>query len=425
MRERPAGVDVYLFPAIVGGGVGDIDEVLVAGEHLARAGFGLRLYRRGGRPLPRGVDGPWRWPALRRLARVRPTHRAALTIAPAWGVSAAPARPGPLGRPGPWAEEAHDIEQAYGTERTLHASLEEFARTLTSRQEARERWREGGVRARAIGARLRGPQAHRDHGEFVRAFRQFRAFDRPNVLGLFGGFEPNPAFGREFPEAVQTGPLWPGRFRRRAARRPGRGRWLWYASPASAEAIAPDLFAGLRAGRSGTRLIIRTPRPWSIPVPPDVAVLHQRPLPDRAWARQFAEADLRIVTGSRSLLEALELGGPFLYFNGVLGRGRSRHGHRPEKVRQLLAVARAARWPAALRRDLGDFARGRRVAEVVRAAVRRSGAWRSFPSRLPLRGFARGRNDLGRCLVEIARELARGDRAPEVVRRWRTVGTSG
>jgi hypothetical protein len=148
------GVDVYLLPAVVGGGLGDIEEVLAAGRRLAGAGFRVRLYRPAGRSLPPSVEGPWSWPALARVDRVVPSASAALTVSPAFGVSAAPYRPGPLGRAGPWADEAREIEAAYGPARTLHASLEEFARTLTSLEEARERWREGGVPTRTIRALL-------------------------------------------------------------------------------------------------------------------------------------------------------------------------------------------------------------------------------------------------------------------------------
>lgn len=420
---RPAGVDVYLLPAVVGGGLGDIEEVLSAGRRLARAGFPVFVFRKDGRPWPRDVRGPWDWPKHRQVDRLVPTHRAALTVAPAWGVSAAPATPGPLGRPGPWADEAREIEDEYGPDRTVHASLEEFARTLTIFEEDRERLREGGVPARRLVPRLASAAARRDRAELGRAFRRFRAFDRPNVLHLFGGFRPAAGFARQFPEAVQTGPLWPHGFRR--LRRPVKrsGRWVWYASPSSAVAIAPEVFAALAAARRPAQITVLSPRPWRIPIPTGTVELVSAPLPSARWRALFARADVRIVTGSRTLLEALELGGPFLYFNGVLGSGRNRRRHRPEKIDALLDAAREAEWPEELRRDLADFARGRRVAEVVRRAADRTGPWGRFPSPPALRGYPRARRDLGDLLVRVARTLARpSSSAREVVAHVRRVG---
>jgi len=419
-RGRRPGVVAYLFPAIVGGGLGDIEEVLAAGRRLARAGIPLRLYRRAGRPMPRGVDGPWAWPPVRRLARLAPDPRAALTVTPAWGVSAAPERPGPLGRPGPWSEEARDVERAHGAGRTVHASLEEFARTLSVREESRERFREGGVRAREIGGRLAGARAAGEVDAFERAFRRFRAFDRPNVVHLFATFRPNAAFGRAFPAAVQTGPLWPGRFRPRRSRGRGRRSWVWYASPASAEELLPDIEAGLDRAGGPWRLLVRTPRPWRNVRPSPGTEVASAPLPPSTWARRFRDADVRIVTGSRSLLEALELGQPFLYFNGVLGRGAARRRHRPEKIAALLAAARDAGWPTDVRRDLADFARGRRVASVTERAARRAGGWgRSWAGIRPV-GALPPFDDAGGLLVEIARALRRpGASAPAIVARLR------
>ena len=93
-------MDVYLLPAVIGGGLGDIEEVLAAGRRLSRAGFPIFFYRRPGRALLPAVDGPWEWPPHRTVRRLRPTARVALTVTPAWGVSAAPRRSGALGRPG-------------------------------------------------------------------------------------------------------------------------------------------------------------------------------------------------------------------------------------------------------------------------------------------------------------------------------------
>ncbi|HTP54512.1 MAG TPA: hypothetical protein VML94_06095 [Thermoplasmata archaeon] len=416
---RPAVV-AYLLPAIVGGGLGDVEEVLAAGRRLARSGVPLVLYRRPGRPLPRGVDGPWAWPTHRRVDRLVPDRRAALTITPAWGVSAAPAGPAPLGGPGPWSEEVVAIERAHGADRTIHASLEEFARTLPMRVENRERLREGGVRSRALADRLARARAAGDVATFDRAYRRFRAFDRPNVLHLFATFRPNRSFARAFPEAVQTGPLWPARYSRASSRAPRSTRWVWYASPASAESIAPDVDRGLAATEGGAQLFVRTPRPWRPRRWASTVRVSADPLAPGRWRRRFRGADVRIVTGSRSLLEAIEVGGPFLYFNGVLGAGSARRRHRPEKIAALLALAREARWPSDVRRDLADFASGRRVAAITERVARRAGGWGRPRPALRLSGFPPGFDDAGTVLVRVARALARpGASAPGIVARLR------
>jgi len=413
---------VYLFPAVVGGGLGDIEEVLAAGRRLRRAGYRIVLYRRPHHPLPRSVEGLWDWPRLERTDRVLSRSRAALTIAPAWGLSVATERAGRLGRGGAWAEEAGDIERAYGPDRTVHISLEEFARTLDSEAETRERLREGGVPSRALSRRVRAARAAGEVEAFRRAFVRFRAFDRPNVLHLFATFHPDRRFAEEFPNAVQTGPLWAGRYARRL-KAPPRSRsreWVWYASPASAERLAPAVLEGLEGSRPPVRLYVRSTRPWSRVPASDRWTLVTEPVAPGAWRRRFASAELRIVTGSRTLLEALEVGGPFLYFNGVLGSGRRVRGHRPEKIAALLSRGRVAGVPRALLRDLADFARGRRVAAVVRRLAGRMRGWERFRPRPGRSGFEPPFHDAGALLLAVARALARGrDDAPAIVRRVR------
>jgi hypothetical protein len=420
--SREGGVDVYLFPAVVGGGLGDIEEVLAAGRRLADAGFHLVLYREAGRPLPSNVAGPWEWPPVERRDRIHRRARAAITVAPSWGVSAAPSRPTRFGRGGPWEVESRNVEAAYGSDRTMHVSLEEFARTLSSVAETRERLREGGVPARAIGPRYRAAEAANEVEAFRSAFRAFRGFDRPNVLHLFATFRPDPAFAREFPEAVQTGPLGSGHRVSAAipSGRRGRREWVWYASPSSAERLAPEFLRGLAGVRPPVTLYVRSPRPWPSVAGTSGMRVVTTPIAPRAWRSRFRGAELRVVTGSRTLIEAMELGGPFLYFNGVLGRGSSRRRHRPEKIRAWLDLARRAGVSRALRTDLADFARGRRVAEIVRRAARREDGWARFPGGLGPTGFPVSRADAGRALVTVARELARpGARSSEIVARWR------
>jgi hypothetical protein len=416
-RSAPPGVDVYLFPAVVGGGLGDIEEVLAAGRFLERAGFPLVLYRRAGRTMPRSVEGPWEWPPHRRVDRVRPRHASALTVAPAWGISAAPGRPGAFGRPGPWSVEARDLEQAYGPDRVLHVSLEEFARTLTAREETRERFREGGVPAREIPSRVRVAERNGEIALFRREFERFRAFDRPDVLHIFATFRPSRAFAREYPAAVQTGPLWPGRFDRAPAHRSRRRSWVWYASPASAERIASAVAVGLASLRPFPSLLVRSPRPWSArPAYPGLT-LRIGSLDPRQWRHRFASADVRIVTGSRTLLEALERGGPFLYFNGILGTGARVRRHRPEKIDALLDLGRRRGVPLALRRDLARFARGEDIPGVVHRIARTSRGWDRFRTRPDTEEFEVPYRDAGALVVCVARALARaGSSALAIVR---------
>ena len=407
--RRVAGVDVYLFPAVVGGGIGDIEEVLAAGRQLSRAGFRTILYRRAGRPLPRSVSGPWDWPPLERRARLRPRAPAALTVTPAWGISAAASRPEPFGRGGPWELEAQDVERAYGPDCTVHVSLEEFARTLVSVAENRERLREGGVQDRDLSVRLARSRSAGELERFRAAFARYRGFGHANVLHVFATFRRDPAFAREFPEAVQTGPLWPRRYRPVSLRRRSAGRreWVWYASPESAERLAGEVVEGLSDVAPSVHLYVRTDQPWGGSFPGDRVEIATGPLDAAAWRRRFAAADLRIVTGSRTLLEAVELGGPFLYFNGILGTGSRRRRHRPEKVAALLEVARSTGVDAALRRDWADFARGRRVRAVVRNAAIGVGGWARFPRRLRAVRFRAPYDDAGDLVVAVARALAR------------------
>jgi hypothetical protein len=413
--EEAPGLDLYLFPAVVGGGLGDVEEVLLAGRRLERAGFAPMLYRAPGRALPRSVEGPWGWPELRRIDRLRPRAPRALTVSAWWGVSAAPPVDAPLGRAGPWAVESEAVESAYGSGRVLHVSFEEFARTLTSREQVAERWREGGVAIRQIRARLKRRSTAREVTEFRDLFRRFRAFDRPHVLHLYPTFLPSRAFHREFPEAVQTGPFWPEPFPRTLRRR--SRRWLWYASPGSSPLLARRIAA--RWSRSDGPLVIeiRAPSRFPVPTTPGLSWRFLAPMAWTPWRRRFAQAELRIVTGSRTLLEALVLGRPFLYFNGVLGKGRGARRHRPEKIESLLRLWRRHGVTRALRHDLAEFARMRSVGQIIGRA-RHDPDWpRRFPGSTAVRGFSPLYGDAGVLVEALARTFARGQfSAPELVR---------
>jgi hypothetical protein len=331
----------------------------------------------------------------------------ALTISAEWGVSAAPERPEPLGRAGPWAWESAAVERAYGAGSVLHLSLEEFARTLTSAEESFERFREGGVPVRAIPARLASASGREDLARFRAAYRRFRGFDRPNLLSVFATFRPSTAFAREYPEAVQTGPLWPGRARARPHTPRARVEWLWYASPASAAGMVGPIDRALAQLPHPPRVSVRSPRPLPLPSDGDRWVA-LGPEPPDGWATRFGDADLRIVTGSRTLLEALEVGGPFLYYNGVVGQGRSRRRHRPEKVVALLEAWRADGVGRTVARDLRDFAGGRAIGRIARRAACDPEFAVGFPDGWRPRGFRPPFDDAGRFLLDVAGRWAEG-----------------
>jgi hypothetical protein len=407
-----AALDVYLQPAVVGGGLGDIEEVLAVGRRLGRAGWPLLLYRRPGRSMPPSVAGPWHWPPVRRVRRLAPRASHALTVTPWWGVSASPDFE-PAARPGPWSIETGDVERAYGRSRVVHLSLEEFARTLASRAQTLERWREGGISRRRMAIQLRRRSTVGEIRAFHDAYRRWRAFDRPNVLHLFTGFRRSPGFAREFPEAIQVGPLWP---ERGAPIRRGTGppRWTWYASPSTSDRLAAEIAAGLPRPAPGSAPIeieVRGPRRFELPLGPGVRWRWRGPMAFAEWQRRFHRADLRLVTGSRTLLEAIVDGGPFLYFNGVLNRGARTRRHRPEKIVELLAVWRGHGVSKALRNDLADFSRLRNVAAIA-ARARQDPAWAGrFPARSASVSFGPGREDAGRLIEDWARAWAES-RAP-------------
>ncbi|MGI0131481.1 MAG: hypothetical protein ACREDK_00045 [Thermoplasmata archaeon] len=420
--ERP--VDVYLFPAVLGGGLGDIEEVLTVGRRLAVDGQSLFLFRARGRPLPRDVDGPWDWPRIVRVDRPARSSPWAVTVSPSWGVTSAPERRGPLGRAGTWATESGLVESAYGRDRTLHLSLEEFARTLTSRQQTFERYREGGVATRVVRRRLARGELDAEVARFHHDYVRFRGYGVSNVLHLHASFLPSRAFAREFPNAVQVGPIvYPRAVRAAGPARPPSptrpGAWVARVSASSASRLLAAIAAALDRDAPRTRLVVRGGGP-----PPTGANGHPRwetigRSPPAMWRRRFVRAEVRIVTGSRTLLEALDLGGPFLYFNGAMGTGRRTRRHRPEKLDRLLAAWARLRVDRALRRDLSDVARLRRVSEVVHRAVGDPGWARSFPRGIPSLGYPPPFDRGEELLAEVVRALPRLGRSTVLVGRVR------
>ncbi|MCI4351597.1 MAG: hypothetical protein L3K15_08825 [Thermoplasmata archaeon] len=354
------------------------------------------------------------------MRSVRPTHPRALTVSAAWGISAAPARAEPLGAPGAWTREASAVESAYGSGATLHLSFEEFARTFGSRAQEAERRREGGVPLREIRRVLTTPSGKAAVRRTHAAYRKFRAFDRPNVLHWYPTLFRSPSFAREFPEAVQTGPFWPGAFPERSSTSVpprslhGLRTIVWYASPGSSSRLASLLAAGLAGAHESVRIDVRAPRVFELPVRERVTWRILPALPPAPWRRRFASADLRIVTGSRTLIEAIELGRPFLYFNGVLGRGRGTRRHRPEKLDGLLRAwafrGASRRW----RHDLASVGRLQRVEPILRRLAADPHWDRGFPRRVVPVGFAPPYADGQQFLRSLMDRFDRGATAMEV-----------
>jgi hypothetical protein len=399
-------------PAVVGAGRGDVEELRCAAEALRSAGWPVRSVRPPGSRWPPAAGAPDDWPGGRPSGSVRREADRAMTLTSQFGVTAAATRPGPYGRGGPWADTVAEVERVYGADRVLHVSLEEFARNLPADALEAERWREGGRTAAWIRSRRSGPGWRGEVRRMRHLQRRYRGLERPNLLVLFPTFGGSAAFRREFPEAIEIGPIYPeggsGRDRPPRARSPPR--WVWYASAASSGRLVPGIAEGVR--RSGRRLVldVRSDRNVAAGNAPRGLVVRPLPPMDRdGWDRRFRSAELRIVTGSRSLLEALVVGGPFLYFNGVTGRGGARRTHRPEKIRALLRRWRASGTDPGAIRDLSDFARARRVGSIVASALSDPRWSRRFPSGRPSTGLPPERDDGVRYLGALADRWARSE----------------
>ncbi|MFZ1023378.1 MAG: hypothetical protein WAN87_04520, partial [Thermoplasmata archaeon] len=78
------------------------------------------------------------------------------------------------------------------------------------------------------------------------------------------------------------------------------------------------------------------------------------------------------------------------------------------------------RVPQSLRRDLANFARGRRVRDVVKRAGNQVGPWRRFPRFGGAVGFDPPFDDAGALVVALARRLRRNPAsAPALVAKCR------
>ena len=316
-------------------------------------------------------DRSFDWTGIRRVRAITPTGPNAVTISSQFGVTAADARDEPLGRAGPWTEVRARIDRAYGPGRVLHVSLEELPgpgpppsspRSGGGSPAGRSANGDGGAARRFPAGRW--PSSSVSTGSSAPSIV-------PNVLALFPTFRRSARFASEFPETVQVGPIWPEAIVRvRGAHRTGALRVLWYASPSTSARLLPRLMEGLSTSPRPVHLRVRSPRPLGLESNPRVKVELLGKESPAAWRNGRATTDLAIVTGSRSLLEAIDGRVPFLYFNGVMGRGSSARRHRPEKLLSLLAILRVAGVASSVRRDLADFARMRRVEDIVRRGAR-------------------------------------------------------
>jgi hypothetical protein len=435
---------VYVFPVRIQQGWGDVQEMAGAAWALAdpRLGFELLHLAPDGRasvrpdrraePIDPRRAGPIRFPPIQTVREPVGDGSRAVVLATWWGTTARrrDAEGGPL--PGTLEPEVERVRLAHGAGSTLVVSLEEFGSDQTSHDALDEGMRQAGWGPRKRAAQLSSALGRREMARYRRAFELARAAEREDVLHLTATFCPDPRALREFPFLIPVGP-----FRAPDALHPlgpsargppkGAARVVWYASPASSPAFARLLLPALQETGSPVELAVRG-GPWADPWPElggeQVRTRMLPALSGSSWSARWRGADLRIATGSQSLVQAVELAGPLLYFNGLVqGPGETPRGFRREKLQALLRGLRRAGAPPGVLRDLENFADGRRVGPIVRRAMG-SAVWRGSLSRalarLPL-GLPEPRREGGRFLCETLRSFFGEEEAvPDFVRRVRT-----
>lgn len=421
-RPRP----VYLFPVRIQQGWGDVQELAVAAWALERSGEFDLLYLTGGssgatrgdrraEPVDPHDAGPIDFPPVRVVRR--PLGRGPAAVLATWyGTTGRrhDAEGGPL--PGTIEDRVERVRAAHGPRSTLVVSLEEFASDQPSSEVLDEGMRQAGWSSARRQRQLASPEGARERALYHRAFGLARGAEREDVLHLVATFRPDPRARREFPFLVPVGPVRPRAPpvpgpRRRPRREGRRALVVWYASPASSPAFAGRLLPAL--ARTGVPLDL-----WVRGCPgavgtgtgsPTTVRVRELPPSERArWSATWRRADLRIASGSQSLVEAATLGAPMLYFNGLVqGPGEPPRGFRREKLLSLLRGLRAAGAPSQVLRDLEDFADGRNLERVVRRALG-SFRWKEEEStalgRLPM-GFPRSRREGGGFVVGTLRSF--------------------
>ncbi len=412
--ERPA---VYLFPCRIQQGWGDVQEMAAAAWALHRAGFPLLSLpprpEAGRRPDPRASPveppraGPARFPPVRRVARPQGTGRA-MVLATWWGVTARThdADGGPL--PGPLESAVGSIVDAHGEGNVLHVSLEEFASDQTSYEALDEGLRQAGWPGPRRRAALKSASGREQCATYHRAFVLARAGERKDVLHLTGSLAPHLPALREFPFLLPVGPF--GMARRSTRARPPAPPStrrapviLWYATRDGAADFARSLLSSLDALDRPVRLEVRAEASVVEALPGRspggrVAVRPLGVLEGTAWKARWRRADLRIASGSQTLVESVRLGLPFLYFNGALaGPHGSSRAFRREKFVSWLRAMQESGSSSLLRKDLSSFADGKGLDSVLRHSLL-SARWR--------REFVR---DLRRCRSGLVSSRADGD----------------
>jgi hypothetical protein len=289
------------------------------------------------------------------------------------------------------------IVDAHGEDRVLHVSLEEFASAQSSRAAMAESLRQAGWGRKRIVSYLESREGLDRINRYHRAFAAARGDACRDVIHLVATFSSTPSATREFPFLVEVGPFGYSalrRFNRFPARLPSRGKdiehpfndmspkkILWYASPDSSPRFAEDLCQALSRLKFRCRLEVRTSvSRWNnishLQHVPKVTIVFLPELSDEVWRQRTNRADLVIVSGSQSLMEASAAHHPFLYFNGYFPGNRTRpRAFRREKLLSLLKAWRVGGVPERIVLDLRDFADGRNLRAILCRALT-SQEWR-------------------------------------------------
>jgi hypothetical protein len=388
---------LYLMPSRIGRGWGDVSELARFARALSRTSRTVAwvpptaIPRSDPRVEP--VDPartPLPFPPLQRWSQPRGKGSAVVLIT-WWGVTGR--RVDEQGRPlpGPWASTLEVVRAHHGRDRTLVVSLEEFASARTAREVLTQMLWSSGERAQEVPAHLSGPEGTEFLERYRRAYRTYRGLSAPHVLHVVTSFRFDEGAWREFPEMLQVGPAWGHPPRRAFTVTSGRWRILWYASPPSSLPFARRLTLALRTLKKPMELHIRGAlggECGSLASGParGLEIRFHRELRETAWRRLRQGCRLIITTGSQSLLECLDRGQPFLYFNGIRRTRRGWRPDRPEKIESLLRAREGIGADATVSRDLRDFAAGRNLRRVLGRALM-DPLWRADVVRRPSVGM--------------------------------------
>ena len=427
LRPPPARrppLPVYVFPCRIQQGLGEWVETGRAVRLLPQAGlplYHLRSPRPEGElrrdpraiPLDPSRKGPEPFPPVRALDAPIEAPRAVAVVT--WfGVTGRREDAGGDPMPGTLADRFERLERSHPGG-LLILSLEEFGTARTSREAVTEGLRQAGFSRERIRRTLRLAGGEDRLRRYREAFRRARAGERDDVLHLFPELSPSLPALREFPFALPVGPFSPPGGRRPRSPPPSRERLrvVWYASASSAPWLLGPMVRALGHLSRPVELLVRPGPAWGPSVTPPtrapcVRVTEVGPEGRGRWARRLRSADLRVVGGSQSLVEALWEGVPFLYFNGALPTPSGRSvGFRREKLLSLLRGLTSVPGTRPVARDLRAFADLRGVSGVVRRAALSPG-WRSRCARLgegARKGFPPALREGERYLADLVRSF--------------------